>query len=153
MENMNNVVNIINEKIYQISPVFILAFILTAITHWFFIAFASSNKKETIEIKTKIEKEKHTAYEKSNFNYIGIDKLYPDDPDFVENESWNKSLTSFYLQDKENRIKRSNPLYKGEDKLNPEDLLYFGEKMKKKITKAKVEDLKGFKDSFLKTSN
>lgn len=77
--------------------------------------------------------------------------MYPDDSDFIENESWNKSLTSFYLQDKENRIKRSNPLYKGEDKLTPGDLLYFGEKMKKKITKAKVEDLKGFKDSFLKT--
>lgn len=152
MENMNNVVNIINEKIFQMSPVFILTFILTAITHWSFIAFASSNKKETIEIKTKIEKRKHTAYEKSNFNYIGIDKLYPDDSDFVKNESWPKSLVSFYLQDKDNRIKRSNPLYKGEDKLNPGDLLYFGEKTKKKITKAKVEDLKGFKDSFLKTN-
>jgi len=71
----------------------------------------------------------------------------------VENESWNKSLISFYLQDEENRIKRSNPLYKGEDKLNPGDLLYFGENMKKKITKAKVEDLKVFKDSFLKSFN
>lgn len=151
MENIHNILNAVNEKIYQISPVFILAFILTVITHWFFIAFASSNKRETIEMKTKIEKRKHSLQEKSNFNYIGIDKLYPDDPDFVKNESWNKSLTSFYLQDKENRIKRSNPLYKGEDKLTPGDLLYFGEKMKKKITKAKVEDLKAFKDSFLKT--
>lgn len=153
MENIHNILNAVNEKIYQISPVFILAFILTAITHWFFIAFAASNKKETIEIKTRIEKRKHSLQEKSNFNYIGIDKLYPDDPDFVENESWPKSLVSFYLKDKDNRIKRSNPLYKGEDKLNPGDLLYFGEKTKKKITKAKVEDLKGFKDSFLKTSN
>lgn len=153
MENIHNILNAVNEKIYQISPVFILAFILTAITHWFFIAFASSNKKETIEIKTKTEKRKHSLQEKSNFNYIGIDKLYPDDADFVENESWPKSLVSFYLHDKDNRIKRSNPLYRGEDKLNPGDLLYFGEKTKKKITKAKVEDLKVFKDSFLKTSN
>lgn len=152
MENIHNIVNVINEKIFQMSPVFILALILTVITHWFFIAFASSNKKETIEIKTKIEKRKHSLQEKSNFNYIGIDKLYPDDADFVENESWPKSLISFYLNDKDNRIKRSNPLYKGEDKLNPGDLLYFGEKMKKKITKAKVEDLKVFKDSFLKTN-
>lgn len=152
MENIHNIVNVINEKIFQMSSVFILALILTVITHWFIISFISSNKKETIEIKTKIEKRKHSLYEKSNFNYIEIDKLYPDDSDFVENESWNKSLTSFYLNDKENRIKRSNPLYKGEDKLNPGDLLYFGEKMKKKITKAKVEDLKGFKDSFLKSN-
>ena len=148
MENLNNA---INEGIYQMFLLFIPLLIIVVISKWFLIAFVSSNKKETIEIKTKIEKRKHSLQEKSNFNYIGIDKLYPDDSDFIENESWNKSLTSFYLQDKENRIKRSNPLYKGEDKLNPGDLLYFGEKMKKKITKAKVEDLKGFKDSFLKT--
>lgn len=149
---MENIHNIINESLYQMFLLFIPLFILVVISKWFLIAFVSSNKKETIEIKTKIEKRKHSLYEKSNFNYIGIDKLYPDDSDFVENESWNKSLTSFYLQDKENRIKRSNPLYKGEDKLNPDDLLYFGEKMKKKITKAKAEDLKVFKDSFLKTN-
>lgn len=149
---MENIHNIINESLYQMFLLFIPLFILVVISKWFLIAFVSSNKKETIEIKTKIEKRKHSLHEKSNFNYVGIDKLYPDDPDFVKNESWNKSLTSFYLNDKENRIKRSNPLYKGEDKLNPGDLLYFGEKMKKKITKAKVEDLKGFKDSFLKTN-
>lgn len=131
---------------------FIPLLILVVISKWFLIVFVSLNKKETIEIKTKIEKRKHSLQEKSNFNYIGIDKLYPDDSDFVENESWPKSLVSFYLKDKDNRIKRSNPLYKGEDKLNPGDLLYFGEKMKKKITKAKVEDLKDFKDSFLKTN-
>ena len=150
---MENIHNIINEGIYQMFLLFIPLLILVVITHWLLIVVVSSNKKETIEIKTKIEKRKHSLQEKSNFNYIGIDKLYPDDPDFVKNESWNKSLTSFYLNDKENRIKRSNPLYKGEDKLNPEDLLYFGEKMKKKITKAKEEDLKGFKDSFLKKAN
>lgn len=153
MEDIHNIINVINEKIFQMSPVFILALILTVITHWLLIVVVSSNKKETIEIKTKIEKRKHSLQEKSNFNYIGIDKLYPDDSDFVENESWPKSLVSFYLKDKDNRIKRSNPLYKGEDKLNPGDLLYFGEKTKKKITKAKVEDLKVFKDSFLKTFN
>lgn len=149
MENLNNA---INEGIYQMFLLFIPLLILVVISKWFLIVFVSLSKKETIEIKTKIEKRKHSLQEKSNFNYIGIDKLYPDDSDFVENESWNKSLTSFYLNDKENRIKRSNPLYKGEDKLNPGDLLYFGEKMKKKITKAKVEDLKVFKDSFLKTN-
>lgn len=149
---MENIHNIINEGLYQMFLLFIPLFILVVISKWFLIVFVSSNKKETIEIKTKIEERKHSLQEKSNFNYIGIDKLYPDDPDFVENESWNKSLTSFYLNDKENRIRRSNPLYKGEDKLNPEDLLYFGEKMKKKITKDKVEDLKVFKDSFLKTN-
>lgn len=147
---MENIHNIINESLYQMFLLFIPLFILVVISKWFLIAIVSVNKKETIEIKTKIEKRKHSLQEKSNFNYIGIDKLYPDDPDFVENESWNKSLTSFYLNDKENRIKRSNLLYKGEDKLNPGDLLYFGEKMKKKITKAKAEDLKVFKDSFLK---
>lgn len=149
MENLNNA---INEGIYQMFLLFIPLLILVVISKWFLIVFVSLSKKETIEIKTKIEKRKHSLQEKSNFNYIGIDKLYPDDSDFVENESWNKSLTSFYLNDKENRIKRSNPLYRGEDKLNPGDLLYFGEKMKKKITKAKVEDLKVFKDSFLKTN-
>lgn len=149
---MENIHNIINEGLYQMFLLFIPLFILVVISKWFLISFVLLNKKETIEIKTKIEKRKHSLYEKSNFNYIGIDKLYPDDSDFVENESWNKSLTSFCLQDKENRIKRSNPLYKGEDKLNPGDLLYFGEKTKKKITKAKVEDLKVFKDSFLKTN-
>lgn len=148
MENLNNA---INETVYQFILGFIPLLILVVITHWFIISFISSNKKETIEIKTKIEKRKHSLQEKSNFNYVGIDKLYPDGSDFVKNESWNKSLTSFYLQDKDNRIKRSNPLYKGEDKLKPGDLLYFGEKMKKKITKAKVEDLKVFKDSFLKS--
>lgn len=147
MENLNNA---INEGIYQMFLLFIPLLILVVISKWFLIVFVSLSKKETIEIKTKIEKRKHSLQEKSNFNYVGIDKLYPDDPDFVENESWNKSLVLFYLKDKENRIKRSNPLYKGEDKLNPGDLLYFGEKMKKKITKAKVEDLKDFKDSFLK---
>lgn len=149
MENLNNA---INEGIYQMFLLFIPLLILVVITHWLLIVVVSSNKKETIEIKTKIEKRKHSLQEKSNFNYIGIDKLYPDDSDFVKNESWPKSLVSFYLQDKDNRIKRSNPLYKGEDKLNPDDLLYFGEKMKRKITKAKVEDLKVFKDSFLKTN-
>lgn len=150
MENLNNA---INEGIYQMFLLFIPLLIIVVISKWFLIAFVSSNKKETIEIKTKIEKRKHSLQEKSNFNYIGIDKLYPDDADFVENESWNKSLVSFYLKDKDNRIKRSNPLYNGEDKLNPGDLLYFGEKTKKKITKAKVEDLKVFKDSFLKSFN
>lgn len=149
---MENIHNIINESLYQMFLLFIPLFILVVISKWFLIAFVSLNKKETIEIKTKIEKRKHSLQEKSNFNYVGIDKLYPDDSDFVENESWPKSLVSFYLNDKENRIKRSNPLYKGEDKLNPGDLLYFGEKTKKKITKAKVEDLKVFKDSFLKTN-
>lgn len=149
---MENIHNIINEGIYQMFLLFIPLLILVVITHWFLIVVVSSNKKETIEIKTKIEKRKHSLQEKSNFNYIGIDKLYPDDSDFVENESWPKSLVSFYLKDKDNRIKRSNPLYRGEDKLNPGDLLYFGEKTKKKITKAKVEDLKVFKDSFLKTN-
>lgn len=150
MENLNNA---INEGIYQMFLLFIPLLIIVVISKWFLIAFVSSNKKETIEIKTKIEKRKHSLQEKSNFNYIGIDKLYPDDADFVENESWNKSLVSFYLKDKDNRIKRSNPLYNGEDKLNPGDLLYFGEKTKKKITKAKEEDLKVFKDSFLKSFN
>ena len=150
MENLNNA---INEGIYQMFLLFIPLLIIVVISKWFLIAFVSSNKKETIEIKTKIEKRKHSLQEKSNFNYIGIDKLYPDDADFVENESWNKSLVSFYLKDKDNRIKRSNPLYNGEDKLNPGDLLYFGEKTKKKITKAKEEDLKDFKDSFLKSFN
>lgn len=149
---MENIHNIINESLYQMFLLFIPLFILVVISKWFLIAIVSVNKKETIEIKTKIEKRKHSLQEKSNFNYIGIDKLYPDDSDFVENESWPKSLVSFYLNDKDNRIKRSNPLYEGEDKLNPGDLLYFGEKMKKKITKAKVEDLKVFKDSFLKTN-
>lgn len=149
---MENIHNIINESLYQMFLLFIPLFILVVISKWFLIAFVSLNKKETIEIKTKIEKRKHSLQEKSDFNYVGIDKLYPDDSDFVENESWPKSLISFYLKDKENRIKRSNPLYKGEDKLNPGDLLYFGEKMKKKITKAKEEDLKVFKDSFLKTN-
>lgn len=149
MENLNNA---INEGIYQMFLLFIPLLILVVISKWFLIVFVSLSKKETIEIKTKIEKRKYSLQEKSNFNYIGIDKLYPDDSDFVENESWSKSLVSFYLHDKDNRIKRSNPLYKGEDKLNPGDLLYFGEKMKKQITKAKVEDLKVFKDSFLKTN-
>lgn len=149
MENLNNA---INEGIYQMFLLFIPLLILVVISKWFLIVFVSLSKKETIEIKTKIEKRKYSLQEKSNFNYIGIDKLYPDDSDFVENESWPKSLVSFYLHDKDNRIKRSNPLYKGEDKLNPGDLLYFGEKMKKQITKAKVEDLKVFKDSFLKTN-
>lgn len=149
MENLNNA---INEGIYQMFLLFIPLLILVVISKWFLIVFVSLNKKETIEIKTKIEKRKHSLQEKSNFNYIGIDKLYPDDSDFVENESWPKSLVSFYLKDKDNRIKRSNPLYKGKDKLNPGDLLYFGEKTKKKIIKAKEEDLKVFKDSFLKTN-
>lgn len=149
MENLNNA---INEGIYQMFLLFIPLLILVVISKWFLIVFVSLSKKETIEIKTKIEKRKYSLQEKSNFNYIGIDKLYPDDSDFVENESWPKSLVSFYLHDKDNRIKRSNPLYKGEDKLNPGDLLYFGEKMKEQITKAKVEDLKVFKDSFLKTN-
>lgn len=149
MENLNNA---INEGIYQMFLLFIPLLIIVVISKWFLIVFVSLSKKETIEIKTKIEKRKHSLQEKSNFNYIGIDKLYPDDSDFVKNESWPKSLVSFYLQDKDNRIKRSNPLYKGEDKLKPGDLLYFGEKTKKKITKAKVEDLKVFKDSFLKTN-
>ena len=149
MENLNNA---INEGIYQMFLLFIPLLILVVISKWFLIVFVSLSKKETIEIKTKIEKRKHSLQEKSNFNYIGIDKLYPDDSDFVENESWPKSLVSFYLKDKDNRIKRSNPLYKGKDKLNPGDLLYFGEKTKKKIIKAKEEDLKVFKDSFLKTN-
>lgn len=149
MENLNNA---INEGIYQMFLLFIPLLILVVISKWFLIVFVSLSKKETIEIKTKIEKRKHSLQEKSNFNYVGIDKLYPDDSDFVENESWPKSLVSFYLKDKDNRIKRSNPLYKGKDKLNPGDLLYFGEKTKKKIIKAKEEDLKVFKDSFLKTN-
>lgn len=136
MENINNV---INEKLYSMLVFFFYVLLVMILFRVIIVLATSLNKKE--------EKErKHNLSEKSNFNYVGTDKLYPDDSDFVENESWGEELVSFYLQDKKNRIKRSDPLYEGEDKLYPGDLLYFGKKTKKKITRNKETVLNLIKD-------
>lgn len=137
MEDINN---IINERLYSMLVFFFYVFLIIILFRVIIVLATSPNKKED-------KKRKHNLSEKSNFNYIGTDKLYPDDLDFVENESWSKELISFYLEDKKNRIKRSNPLYEGEDKLYPGDLLYFGKKTKKKITRKKETVLNLIKDN------
>ena len=139
MKNINDV-NVINEKLYSMLVFFLYVLLIIILFRVIIVLATSLNKKE--------EKErKHNLSEKSNFNYVGIDKLYPDDLDFVENESWREELVSFYLQDKKNRIKRSDPLYEGEDKLYPGDLLYFGKKTKKKITRKNEKVLNLIKDN------
>lgn len=139
MKNINDV-NVINEKLYSMLVFFLYVLLIIILFRVIIVLATSLNKKE--------EKErKHNLSEKSNFNYVGIDKLYPDDSDFVENESWREELVSFYLQDKKNRIKRSDPLYEGEDKLYPGDLLYFGKKTKKKITRKNEKVLNLIKDN------
>lgn len=137
---MENIDNIIIERLYQIGLFFFYVFLIIILFRVIIVLATSPNKKED-------KKRKHNLSEKSNFNYIGTDKLYPDDADFVENESWREELVSFYLQDKKNRIKRSDPLYEGEDKLYPGDLLYFGKKTKKKITRKNEKVLNLIKDN------
>lgn len=137
MEDINN---IINERLYSMLVFFFYVFLIIILFRVIIVLATSPNKKED-------KKRKHNLSAKSNFNYVGTDKLYPDDSDFVENESWSKELISFYLEDKKNRIKRSNPLYEGEDKLYPGDLWYFGKKTKKKITRNKETVLNLIKDN------
>lgn len=137
---MENITDVINEKLYSMLVFFFYVLLIIILFRVIIVLATSLNKKENKESK-------HNLYEKSNFNYMGTDKLYPDDLDFVENESWREELVSFYLQDKKNRIKRSDPLYEGEDKLYPGDLLYFGKKTKKKITRKKETVLNLIKDN------
>lgn len=137
---MENITDVINEKLYSMLVFFFYVLLIIILFRVIIVLAISPNKKED-------KKRKHNLSEKSNFNYIGTDKLYPDDPDFVENESWREELISFYLQDKKNRIKRSDSLYEGEDKLYPGDLLYFGKKTKKKITRKKETVLNLIKDN------
>ena len=51
----------------------------------------------------------HTASERSQYEYDGYDKLYPNDPDFVKNATWTAALiAAFYAaQAKQNRRRKS----------------------------------------------
>lgn len=107
------------------------------------------NEKEESKLIDNIEK---TKEERSKYSYVGIDKLYPDHKDFIENNSWPSNVLEFYFKDKQNRIKRSDYYYKGKDKLMPTDKLFFENNSWKVVEEQKNREeiaLGNFKESFL----
>ena len=107
------------------------------------------NEKEESKLIDNIEK---TKEERSKYSYVGIDKLYPDHKDFIENNSWPSDVLEFYFKDKKNRIKRSDYFYKGSDKLKPTDKLFFENNSWKVVEEQKNREelaLGNFKESFL----
>lgn len=110
--------------------------------------------KEKKESKQEnIEKEiKASRKERSGYYYSGKGKLFPDDKDFIENNSWPSDVLEFYFKDKKNRIKRSDYFYKGSDKLKPTDKLFFENNSWKVVEEQKNREelsLGNFKESFL----
>lgn len=107
------------------------------------------NEKEESKLIDNIEK---TKEERSKYSYVGIDKLYPDHKDFIENNSWPSDILEFYFTDRQNRIKRSDYFYKGSDKLKPTDKLFFENNSWKVVEEQKNREeiaLGNFKESFL----
>ena len=108
------------------------------------------NEKEEDNLIDNIKK---TKEERSKYSYVGIDKLYPDHKDFIENNSWPSNVLEFYFTDKKNRIKRSDYFYKGSDKLKSTDELFFENNSWKVVEDQKNREelaLGNFKESFLK---
>lgn len=89
-----------------------------------FLAFATSVLK--IKINNIIVNEQLDAYKKectkrSQFNYNGDDKLYPDDTAF-DRSGWTESQISDYEKEKQKEYSlRSDYNYNGHDKLRPGD--------------------------------
>lgn len=167
MEDINN---IINERLYSILVFFFYVFLIIILFRVIIVLATSPNKKEYKE-------RKHSFPEKNNFNYIKTDKTSSDNPDFEEDESWREELISFYLENKKNKTERYNSLYKEGDKLCSCDLLCFDTKTRNKETvlnlikdnnqltktkrkknklkekETKEDNLRIFKDNFLKKAN
>ena len=89
-----------------------------------FLAFATLVLK--IKINNIIVNEQLDAYKKectkrSQFNYKGDDKLYPDDTAF-DSSGWTESQISDYEKEKQKEYSRRSAYdYKGNDKLRPGD--------------------------------
>lgn len=108
------------------------------------------NEKEESKLIDNIKK---TKEERSKYNYVGVDKLYPDHKDFIENNSWPPDVLELYFTDRQNRIKRSDYFYAGSDKLKPTDELFFENNSWKVVEEQKNREelaLGNFKESFLK---
>lgn len=86
--------------------------------------FIISDLQDYIEKRRRSKKEKEFE-KRSQFDYSGYDKLYPDDENFKE-ECWTKAQREDYLQEKRKKEKedysrRSAFTYTGNDKLRPGD--------------------------------
>lgn len=146
--------NVFSDSLFQkITYAFLVAFVILLIN-----AIISSkltdklieNEKEEDNLIDNIKK---TKDERSKYNYVGVDKLYPDHKDFIENNSWTSDVLEFYFKDKQNRIKRSDYFYAGSDKLKPTDELFFENNSWKVVEEQKNREelaLGNFKESFLK---
>ena len=113
--------------------------------------------KEKKESKQEnIEKEiKASRKERSGYYYSGKGKLFPDDKDFVENDTWSLFLLNLYKEDKLKTMKRSDYFYKGKDKLYPFDEFFFDNVSwtSKRINKYKKEYIfNKFKKDFLRNN-
>lgn len=132
---MENIDNIIIERLYQIGLFFLYVFLIIILFHVIIVLATSPNKKED-------KKRKHNLSEKSNFNYVGTDKLYPGDLLYFGKKT-KKKIT----RKKEtvlNLIKDNNQLTKTKRKKS---------KLKGNTKKTKEDNLKIFKDNFLKKAN
>lgn len=89
-----------------------------------FLAFATlvlKNKLENVIEEKRLEKYKEECLKRSQFDYNGDDKLYPDDTEFNDS-SWTESQINDYKKEKQKEYsKRSAYDYKGNDKLRPGD--------------------------------
>ena len=108
-------------------------------------------KQEDNTEETKVSKK-----ERSGYYYSGKGKLFPDDKEFVENDTWTAFLLNLYKEDKLKRMKRSDYFYKGKDKIYPFDEFFFDNVSwtTKRINKYKKEYIfNKFKKDFLRNNN
>ena len=89
-----------------------------------FLAFATLVLKIKFENRieeNRLEKHKEECLKRSQFNYKGDDKLYPDNTEF-NRSGWTESQISDYEKEKQKDYsRRSSYDYKGNDKLRPGD--------------------------------
>ena len=89
-----------------------------------FLAFATlvlKNKLENVIEEKRLEKYKEECLKRSQFDYNGDDKLYPDDTEFNDS-GWTELQINDYKKEKQKEyVRRSAYNYKGNDKLRPCD--------------------------------
>ena len=101
-------------RIDWISPLIAMPFI-------FFAICTIKMKLESHAEEKRLERYKKECTKRSQFDYNGDDKLYPDDTAF-DSSGWTESQISNYEEEKQKEYsKRSDYNYKGNDKLRPGD--------------------------------
>lgn len=145
--------NVFSDSLFQkITYAFLVAFVILLINAVISTKLSNRLIENEKEEDNLIDNIKKTKEERSKYSYVGIDKLYPDHKDFIENNSWTSDVLEFYFTDRQNRIKRSDYYYKGKDKLMPTDELFFENNSWKVVEEQKNREelaLGNFKESFL----